>query len=172
MTTIRKFRWFWAWEDEKEEAWLGDMARQGWHLSSMSLPAYYTFESGPEKNYVFRMDYFIDSANKPGYLQLFKDAGWDYFGEMGGWQYFGKEASEGSVPEIFSDNLSKAKKYERLLFLLIAFLPIYVVNLNHLNKRDGFLSLAATLLLFAILVFYGYSIIKLGTRVQQLKKKL
>ncbi len=172
MTTIRKFKWFWAWEDEKEEAWLSDMARQGWHLRSLGLPGYYTFEAGPGKNYVFRMDYFIDSANKPGYLQLFKDAGWDYFGELGGWQYFGKEASEGSVPEIFSDHLSKAKKYERLLFILVALLPIYIFNLTRLNQTDGTSYSALSLLMFVILVFYGYTILRLGIRVQQLKKKL
>jgi len=27
--TIRVFRWFWAWEDDREEAWLGEMARRG-----------------------------------------------------------------------------------------------------------------------------------------------
>ena len=28
-TITRQFRWFWAWDDDKEEAWLRDMSNQG-----------------------------------------------------------------------------------------------------------------------------------------------
>ncbi len=35
MKEIKKeFKWFWAWNDEKEEQWLTAMAQQGWHLQS------------------------------------------------------------------------------------------------------------------------------------------
>lgn len=36
--TIRKVKWFWGWADEKEEAWLGEMAQQGWHLRRLVFP--------------------------------------------------------------------------------------------------------------------------------------
>ncbi|HLE51739.1 MAG TPA: hypothetical protein VI755_06730 [Anaerolineales bacterium] len=29
-TMIRKFRWFWPWQDENEEAWLKEMSQEGW----------------------------------------------------------------------------------------------------------------------------------------------
>jgi len=35
MATISKIKWFWAWQDEKEEAWLSNMARDGWHLKGL-----------------------------------------------------------------------------------------------------------------------------------------
>jgi hypothetical protein len=28
--TIRKFKWYWAWQDEKEERWLSEIAQQGY----------------------------------------------------------------------------------------------------------------------------------------------
>ncbi len=33
-----KFRWFWAWNDDREEEWLGSMSREGWHLSDFGFP--------------------------------------------------------------------------------------------------------------------------------------
>jgi len=29
MTTMKQFHWFWAWDDEKEENWLREMAQKG-----------------------------------------------------------------------------------------------------------------------------------------------
>ncbi len=49
MTTLKQFRWFWAWDDEKEEKWLRDMAKKGWHFTSVSLPGNYYFEQGEPK---------------------------------------------------------------------------------------------------------------------------
>jgi hypothetical protein len=41
--TMRKNKWFWAWNDDKEKAWLGQMASEGWHLVSLGLPGTYIF---------------------------------------------------------------------------------------------------------------------------------
>jgi len=55
--SMRKFKWFWAWQDEAEEAWLGEMSNQGWHFSGMSMPTIYNFKYGGAKDYVYRLDY-------------------------------------------------------------------------------------------------------------------
>ncbi len=34
---VIKPKWFWAWQDEKEEAWLTAMAREGYHLEDSYL---------------------------------------------------------------------------------------------------------------------------------------
>ena len=34
---IKKTKWFWAWEDEKEEAWLSEMASEGLHLETVTF---------------------------------------------------------------------------------------------------------------------------------------
>ena len=51
---IRKFRWFWPWQDQQEEAWLTEMSQSGWHLVSMAGPAVYTFERGETRLYFYR----------------------------------------------------------------------------------------------------------------------
>jgi hypothetical protein len=170
--TIQKFRWFWAWDDEKEEAWLGEMAQQGWHLTAVGLPGFYTFESGEPRWDVYRLDYFTDRKNKAHYLQIFQDAGWDHVGTMNSWQYFRKTAVEGEMPEIYSDNESKAKKYERILAILVALFPIYFISINSLSERAGIAYGILTFVFFAIILLYIYAMLKLIGRVSQLKKKV
>lgn len=172
MTTMKQFHWFWAWDDEKEEAWLREMALKGWHFKSVSLPGNYTFEKGEPRDDFYRLDFFTDSKAKADYLQLFLDAGWDYMGEMNNWQYFRKTVLNGETPEIFSDNESKSKKYQRILLILLVFLPIYINSINLMSQRQGTFSLIFTFLMFVFLVFYGTGIIRLGMRINQLKKKI
>ncbi len=172
MTTLKQFHWFWAWDDDKEEAWLREMAQKGWHFKSVTLPGYYHFEQGEPRNDFYRLDFFINPKAKADYVQLFWDAGWEYLGEMGSWQYFRKTAHENETLEIFSDNESKSKKYQRILLFLVVFLPIYINAINLLNKHQDTLSLILTFFMFMFMILYGYSIIRLGMRVNQLKKKL
>lgn len=174
MTTMKQFRWFWAWDDEKEENWLREMAQKGWHFQFVTLPGNYTFESGESRDDVYRLDYFRNNKDKADYLQLFLDAGWDYMGEMNSWQYFRKTALNGETPEIFSDNESKAKKYRHILFLMmIVSLPIYLNVINLMNHRTSALSeplLAFVMFLFMIV--YSYGILRLIIRLAQLKKRI
>lgn len=172
MTTLKLFHWFWAWDDEKEEVWLREMAQKGWHFKSVSAPGTYTFEQGEARDFIYRLDYFIDQKNRLNYLQIFQDAGWEHMGEMGGWQYFRKATIPGEELEIFSDNESKAKKYQRILFILVALLPILIVNINNLNKMSNPFLQVLTFIYFCFLILYGYAIIKLGMRVNALNKKL
>ncbi|MBI5946286.1 MAG: DUF2812 domain-containing protein [Chloroflexi bacterium] len=172
MTTLKQFHWFWAWDDEKEEGWLRDMARKGWHFTSVTFPGYYHFEQGEPKDYVFRLDFLPQRKDISSYLQLFEDTGWDYMGEMNSWQYFRKEAVNGEAPEIFTDGESKSKKYQRILLILVVFMPIFVINLKTLNTVSGRFFEVVTFITFLIYLLCIYSIIRLGARIIKLKKKL
>lgn len=121
--TITKFKWFWAWQDEKEEVWLGEMARAGWHLQSLSLPGFYTFIAGEPRNDVYRLDFVINQ--KDNQLQ---DEGWEFVGRMGSWQYFRIEVKDGRVPQI--TNEWKIAKYNRVLTALAVFFPIWILLLT------------------------------------------
>jgi hypothetical protein len=122
--TYWKFRWFWAWQDEREEAWLGAMSREGWHLSEFGFPGVYLFQKGEPKNYIYRLDFqTARMKDRASYLQLFRDAGWEHLGSMSAWEYFRKEAVPGEEPEIFTDPESKIQKYRRVLGVLIIFFP-------------------------------------------------
>jgi len=172
MTTLKAFRWFWAWDDDREEAWLREMAQKGWHLREIQFINCYTFESGAPREIVYRLDFMTNSKDKPGYLQLFQDAGWEYVLQYGSWQYFRKEAVAGVAPEIFSDKESKAQKYQRLLIILVVLLPLYINAINLVNKREGVAFEIFTFVLFLFLILYGYAMVRLFTRVNQLKKRL
>jgi hypothetical protein len=172
MTTMKQFHWFWAWDDEKEEQWLREMAQKGWHFESVALPGFYTFAHGEPRDDVYRLDYFTDSKDFANYLLLFMDAGWEYKGAMSGWQYFRKTTVNGDVPEIFSDAESKSKKYQRILLLLVALMPIFIFNVNNLNRMPGTLAEIVTFISFLFLLFFIYAIARLGMRINQLRKKV
>ena len=171
--TFRVIKWFWAWEDYKEEAWLREMSRTGWHLNNTNFPTVYTFVRGEPLDYVYRLD-FITSGKKERaeYYQLFQDAGWEHISQMSGWQYFRKPPRSGEEPEIYTDNESKVEKYRRVLYfflLMTAVLaPMYISVFNHDSSRYptfvqglyGFLA-----------IFYAFAIIKLIQRINQLRRK-
>jgi hypothetical protein len=172
MTTIKKFHWFWAWDDEKQETWLREMSQKGWHFSSVDFLSNYVFEQGKPIDYTYRLDYFIDRKDMPAYLQLFEDAGWCYLGEMGGWQYFRKEGVDGEEPDIYSHKESKAKKYQRLLLFLIIFFPIYSSFIRILSRSNNGVMQILTFFMFFFMLVYTYAMVRLLIRITRLKKKI
>ena len=172
MSTINKFKWFWAWEDEKEEAWLRDKALDGWHFASVTFLGQYTFEKGEARNDVYRLDFLSNYKDRENYLQLFEDAGWKHVGQYGSWQYFRKAALNDETPEIFTDNESKQKKYARVMLYLIIFFPIYSLMLNNLHKAEGLFYEIATFVFFLLMLLYTYAMVMLLRRIVQLKKKV
>ena len=172
MSTVKKFHWYWAWQDEKEEAWLREQSLEGLHLKNVSFPSVYTFEEGEPTDYAYRLDYFIDRKDMPTYLQIFEDAGWEYLGEMSGWQYFRTESVDGEAPEIYTDNASKAKKYERLILYLVIFLPIYLNFFNISNRSDAGHMQIFSVIMHGFMLLYIYAMIRLVTRAIRLKKKV
>ncbi len=166
----RKFRWFWPWEDDCEEKWLREMSLQGNHMKKVIFPGIYTFEAGIPKDYVYRLDYAPENFNE-NYLTLFRDAGWRYLGNLNYWQYFRKEVLGDDVPEIFTDNDSKTKKYRQIIALLSAMLPLMVVNvINCGGRADQPFWLGLTIFFVVFLVMFVFGIIKLLKRINQLKQ--
>lgn len=174
MTTISKFKWFWAWQDEKEETWLHEMAKEGLHLQGMGLPGSYVFEVGEPRDDYYRMDFITDRKDYENYLQLFKDAGWEHIGEMGGWQYFRTNGRGNAVPEIYTDKDSKAQKYQRLITILIVFLPIFFTIITRPVDSTSELAglyLAGKMMGAFLMLLYVVGMVKILQRIQQLKGK-
>jgi len=173
--TLKKFRWFWAWQDEEEEAWLQEMSNNGWHLSTIELPGWYTFTHGLPVDTVYRLDYITGKEKNADYFLLFKDAGWDYIGELNGWQYFRQAVRNGQTPEIFSDPDSKARKYRRVIGFMLIFLPILMFNVINLTSRtvqageNAFLG-AISGFSGLLLLLYTYAIYRLWQRIQSLSR--
>ena len=173
---IVKHKWFWAWQDDKEEEWLSDMSKQGCHLSKPGYFGRYEFEQGEPRNYVYRLDFMTGKKDqKETYLQYFIDAGWEYLGEYGSWQYFRILAEENEKPEIYTDTVSKIQKYRRVLLLLVILFPIYMLplNLHNVLERDPHWLMTGILILWVILLFvYGISAIKILGRIKELRKTI
>ncbi len=169
-TILKKFRLFWAWEDEREEAWLREMSQQGCHLKEVVLPGIYTFEKGEPRDYVYRLDYTSTMKKNDDYYSLFRDAGWEYLGEMSAWQYFRKEAVAGEAPEIYTDNESKVQKYRRLMGFLLIFLPIIIINVINMSRIESKTAFVLMWVNVVLLGVYVFGMIKLYLRVQALKR--
>jgi hypothetical protein len=177
---VTKFKWFWAWQDEVEEQWLGKMSKKGYHLSSVGLPGFYTFTVAEPYNYSYRLDYqMFYKKDKREYLQLFLDAGWEHIGEMSAWQYFRKEARQGETHEIFTDAESKIAKYKRVLTWLGFFyiMLIFIVSERILGfggriwGEDPYPWWGnVQLITLSVLLLLTFAIIKLTLRIRQLKK--
>lgn len=172
-TTLHKFKWFWAWQDHKEETWLRDMARQGWHLTSLGVPGFYTFRRGHPQDIFYRLD-FITSRQRQDfeeYRQLFEDAGWEHIGTMSGWQYFRKPAEAGGASEIYTDAESKIQKYYRLFSYLLIFLPIMIVVTTRIGDGEAPAYLQVMTLFSAfILILYAYALVRIAMRIRELKR--
>jgi hypothetical protein len=172
MTTLKQFRWFWAWDDEKEEIWLREMANKGWHFVSISGLGNYTFAQGQARDVVYRLDHMPNDKDKADYVQLFQDAGWEYAGQsLNGWQYFRKEAVKGEAPDIFSDNESKARKYRNILLVFVGLLPIIFINMITLNRINDPAAEWLTLVLYLLFIVYTYIMFRLLIHIEQLTKK-
>jgi hypothetical protein len=168
--TVRKFKWFWAWQDEKEEAWLSEMAQVGWHLKWPAWPGIYTFEAGVPRNDIYRLDFITSNRDYQNYLQLFQDAGWQHLGAMGGWQYFRKTIQGNEIPEIYTDPESKVQKYRRLLGLLVVFFPIYIVLLTNSPSTANPIYLVGRFLMGGLVILFVVAMIKIYLRMNQLKR--
>ena len=171
--TVNKFRWFWAWDDEKEEEWLGEMSSKGLHLVSVRFPGVYKFDSGKPGDYVYRLDYqTFYKKDREEYLQLFRDAGWEYLGQMAAWQYFRKEAKQGETPEIFTDNDSKIAKYRRVVSYICFFYIFLGIllwsQIAAYSARES--SYAFIIIIAAVLAFMTYAVIRLIMRMKKLLK--
>ena len=174
-TAVTKFKWFWAWQDEAEENWLQKMSQEGYHLSSVGPPGFYTFSLVEPRNYVYRLDYqWFHKKDKAEYLQLFQDTGWEHIGEMSAWQYFRKEVKSTETNEIFTDVESKIAKYKRVLAYLGFFyfiLMMLIVTQRTLNEEAyPWWGSIPQFIIFIVLLLFTYALIKLSIRIRQLRK--
>jgi hypothetical protein len=175
---IKKIKWFWPWQDDKEEAWLEEQSKKGYHLSQLGAFGRFTFEKGETKGMIYRLDFMIDQENdKKTYLQIFQDAGWEYLGELNGWQYFRKEKTAGNetAGEIFTDQQSKIQKYKRLMtfqFMVFIILLLLFVSVTEPWESFVWLDLVLTLFYMGLLIMQGTITLKIHNRIQALKSKI
>lgn len=175
-TTKTVFHMFMAWSSDKEERWLSEQERSGWHLKSVRCFGY-TFERSAPADVAYRLDWG-PSCRQDGseYLNIFKDAGWEHLGWRGKWNVFRKPVVGGLVPEIYTDPNSRIAMYRRVLAFLGVFMCIIVAQLgpqisrlDSSAKRGGFPFVLA--IYGAMVAFFLYGIVRLLLVISKLKKE-
>ena len=173
-TTIRK--WFWAWEFDKEEQWLNDMAAKGKALVSARY-ATYEFEDSAPGEYAIRLEMLEhDPAGAEGqqYITFVEETGAEYVGHVMKWVYFRKKTADGPF-ELHSDNKTRMKHLKRIIALLR---PLAVINagIAVYNFCVGIglaspVNVVCSMLSVAVTVLLGVGMVKLNDKKLQLEKE-
>lgn len=169
------YKWFWAWDADKEEKWLNEMAAKGLILSSICY-CRYEFEKGVPGEYNIRLELL---ERLPGhvqsrqYISFLEEVGVEHVGSNMRWIYFRKKASDGEF-EIYSDMGSRIEQLNRILVLIsIPFIfNLYIGIWNFtmfLAKAPEYSGFSILNLLLAVLC--GYGCLKINKKKQKLKKE-
>lgn len=158
-------KWWWAWDFEKEEKWLNDMAAEGWVLCGTGF-CRYEFEKCEPGEYTVRlefMEHLSRSAEGQDYIRFLEETGAEHIGNYIRWAFFRKKCSEGSF-DIYSDISSRVAHLRRIQCTM---LPIAAANLciglsnTSINGWVGLINIGCAALL-------GYGI----WRLEKMKKRL
>ncbi len=169
--TIHK--WFWAWDFDKEEKWLNEMAAKGLALVAIGV-CRYTFEESLPGEYNIRLELLDNVPAHPEserYINFVEETGALYLGSIMRWVYFRKRTDSGEF-NLFSDNNSRIRHINRVLLLLgvVGLLEISVGSSNLLLHviNGSAVNLFASLvpLLFGLLIAYGF------IRIHRIKARL
>lgn len=169
--TKRVFHVFGPWNDRKEEAWLREMAREGWHLEKIGVFSY-VFRKGRPADIVYRLDFQVGKFDVKEYLGIFRDAGWEHAGRSGAFYYFRTPAGGGN-PDIFTDKASRIAKYRRMLLLFFIFLiPTFNAATNLAARHEsGAFWVAVRIFQAVTTLFLAYGLVRILARIGRLKKE-
>ena len=113
------YKWFWAWEFDKEEKWLNEMAAKGLTLASMHFFKY-IFEETEPGEYQVRIELLDNGPTHPEsekYIRFIEETGAEQVASWINWVYFRKKTADGPFA-LFSDNSSRIRMLNRVLSLL------------------------------------------------------
>ncbi|MDD3429630.1 MAG: DUF2812 domain-containing protein [Oscillospiraceae bacterium] len=119
---------FWAWQAEKEEAWINEMEAKGMHLIAVGYCTY-IFEEGAAGTYIYRLELLENSKNHPEsiqYLQFLEETGIEIVGNYLRWVYYRRAAALGAF-DIYSDYSSRIRYCKRQMAFM---LPLIMVNFS------------------------------------------
>jgi ABC-type glycerol-3-phosphate transport system permease component len=167
---------FWAWQAEKEEAWLNEMAAKGLGLVSVGF-CRYEFEDCTPGEYQYRIELMKYTPTHPEsqqYIKFIEDTGAEQIGSYMRWVYFRKKAELGSFT-LYSDCASRVKHLGRIMGMLIPvtiydlWVGFYNLSLYFANRMTVSLVCACICLLAAALM--GYAIFRLQRMQKHIKEE-
>ncbi len=170
---IRKL--FWAWEFDKEEKWLNDMAAQGKVLVSARYLTY-EFEDSAPGEYAVRLEmleHAPDSAEGRQYIEFVESTGAEYVGRVMKWVYFRRKTADGPF-ELHGDNATRIKHLNGIIRLLaplgVINAAMGVYNLCVGTGLDSPVNVLCSCLSAAVTVLLVFGLIKLNEKKKQLEK--
>ena len=160
------FKYFTIPQYRKEEEYLSSMHRNGWKFTKVTFPGFYHFEQCEPEDVVYRLDYNQEGvANKPEYVQMFSDCGWEYLFDYVGYSYFRKTTDESGVDEeIFCDDESRLDMMKRvyrgrviplIVIFLCVILPQFLMNSVGHDIAQDVLSITFLVLGILYIVLFG-----------------
>ncbi|MCK8058376.1 MULTISPECIES: DUF2812 domain-containing protein [unclassified Fusibacter] len=164
-----------AWQEEKEAAFLEEMGRQGWLLVDV-LPFRYTFVEGQADEYVYQFDYSRMSAGQYMENQRFLESfGWEKVTQLLGWHYYRGLRSELESVELYTDQDSLKDKYKHLfrLFAILGGINLMsFINLMNISQRAGGSVRWVGLLNLGVSVLLFYAMYKIYSKVKKYKAQI
>lgn len=170
---VRKL--FWAWDFDKEEKWLNEMAAKGLALCAVGF-CRYEFEQTLPGEYAVRLQMLENKPTHPEsekYLEFIEETGAEHVGSYLSWVYFRKKTEDGAF-ELMSDYASRVKHLTNII-RLIAALGVFNLAAGCYNLiLYGVWGYAISLLglvNIALTAFVGYGIYRLWQKREKLKKE-
>lgn len=169
-------RIFYAWQFEREEAWLNEMAKQGFLLEHAGCFTY-EFSQGVPGAYEYRLEYLGDREDSEDYLELLREAGVEHLCTVNHWVYLRRKA-DGRPFELYSDLPSRMGYYRRIARLLwglmlaeflIAGSNLVVFCTGH--DRIALVNLVCGLLCLLLGVLAGHGYRRMKKRMEALEKE-
>ena len=145
------YKWFFVWDFDKEEAWLNELAMNGWVLVDVGF-CRYTFERCEPGEYIIRLEMH---GSDPDYVGFMEETGANFIGRIVQWMYFSRRSEYGEF-NIFSDidsRIGHLQGIARMLMIIGAMnLIIGMVNVNEFSRIN---LLCATLLMYGLGRIHG-----------------
>lgn len=176
------FRFWTIMDYEEEEQFLREQHQNGWRFKRYLLPGFYFFDRCTPEDVVYRLDFDqAGTGEKLGYLQLYRDYGWEYLFDVNSFSYFRKPADiiEDDL-EIFSDNESRLEMIgriyrRRMIPLMIIFLccvvPQLIIQSNNWLDRGDAGARAFTLIFLVFFMLYVWLFVHCGRKIRRLRQK-
>ena len=171
---VRKL--FWAWDFEKEEQWLNEMASKGLAMVSYGF-CKYEFEETEPGEYRIALELLPHGLNHPEseqYLRFLEEAGIEQVGSWWRWIYVRKKTDGGEFT-LYSDRKSRVAHLVRIIVLigLAAGLNLYsgFYNLFVWTQFRQTVSAVGFCISFAIALYATWGAVRLGIKACRLAKE-
>ncbi len=170
------YKLFWAWNYDKEEEWLNEMANKGLALVAIGF-CNYTFEDCVPGEYTVRLELLKNTpthAESERYIKFVEETGVEYLGSIARWVYFRKKREQGEF-DIYSDFDSRIAHLNRILTLLAILSFVNLSNgINNLCLYFGMNTIPSNIFLGGLCttlgLWVGFGFIRIYLKKRKLQK--